>query len=200
MVALRLPQTPEPVQSVPFWLRLQVTAVFVELLTVAVYCCVCGAGHEFPASLAYKFAAALGVTLTLTAGGGGGVEPPPQAISIPSKHKDTNNPASAEYLEILRPAKPANRMPAIGRANGHKGEREPFWACRPSCGLVPVPWFGPVDLIESVTLVAPAPAAIDAGVKVQLLLARVGSVGLKLQLKVTFPRNVLWLVGVAVKL
>ena len=61
----------------------------------------------------------------------------------------------------------------------------------------PVPVFGPTVVIVNETVVAPAPAAIDDGVKTQLLFVRVGSAGVKLQPKVTAPANVLPEVGVA---
>ena len=59
--------------------------------------------------------------------------------------------------------------------------------------------FGPIDLMVNVTLVALAPEAIDGGLKVQLLLVSVGSVGLKLQLNVTGAINVCAFIGAALK-
>jgi hypothetical protein len=54
-------------------------------------------------------------------------------------------------------------------------------------------------VIVIVTDVAPAPAAIEVGLKVQLLFVRVGSVGAKPQAKVTVAPKVPAEVGVARK-
>jgi hypothetical protein len=55
-------------------------------------------------------------------------------------------------------------------------------------------------VIVKQTGVVPAPAAIEGGLNIQLLLMRVGSGGEKLQSSVTFPGNVEAPLGAALKL
>jgi len=87
-------------------------------------------------------------------------------------------------------------MPASGNVSGSNGER--LSALRRRI-RVPTPGFGPLVVIFMVTVVAPAPAAIDAGMKTQLLFVSVGSVGAKLHAKVTAAPKVPPEVGVATK-
>jgi hypothetical protein len=98
-----------------------------------------------------------------------------------------------EYLDFFRPARPNTTTPAIGNVNGSHGER--LTARRRNC--VPVPEFGPVVVIVIETVVADAPAAIDVGLKTQLMLVSVVSVGEKEQPNVTALEKVDADVGVA---
>jgi hypothetical protein len=131
-------------------------------------------------------------------GAGGGVllPPPPQAISSPSSVNDTPSPTTAEYRDTFRPSNPTIAMPATGNANGSHGE------CRSArcCSADPIPVFGPVVVMVKETAVAPeVPAAIVAGLNVQLDTLSVASVGENEQPNVTAPPNVAAPTGVAVK-
>jgi hypothetical protein len=115
----------------------------------------------------------------------------------PSSASDTHSPTTAKCFETFRPTNPTITMPAIGNANGSHGER----LSARCCSADPVPVFGPVVLMVKETGVAApvAPAAIDAGLKVQLDELSVASVGENEQPNVTAAPNVVDPTGVAVK-
>jgi hypothetical protein len=52
-----------------------------------------------------------------------GAELPPQAINSPISTSATPSPATIEYLDHFRPAKPTITTPAIGKVNGSHGIR-----------------------------------------------------------------------------
>src|SRR5271163_3317245 len=91
-------------------------------------------------------------------------------------------------LLTLPRIRPSITTPAMGSVNGsqggREGEREPERLSdrRRSCD--PAPVFGPAVVMVMVTgvPVEAVPAAIDDGVKAQLVLVSVGSAGEKLQL------------------
>ena len=113
----------------------QVTAELLVLVTVAVKVAVCG-GQLSAASFGYSVTAE-GLTVMVI---GGVLLPPPQAIRSPRSSRETPNPAHAECLQNLRPAKPAATMPASGNANGSTGERLSARRRMPPCTSA----FGPV--------------------------------------------------------
>ena len=126
-----------------------------------------------------------------------GCELLPQAMRNPASTSIRHIPATVAALDILRLAKPTMTTPARGKVSGSQGRRlSDRWR------NVPVPLFGPRLVMVIVTVDAPDPAAIVAdGLKVQLLLVRVGSVGEKaVQLRVTALTNFDPEVGVARKL
>jgi hypothetical protein len=90
-------------------------------------------------------------------------------------------------LLTLPRIRPSITTPAMGSVNGSQGEREPERLSdrRRSCD--PAPVFGPAVVMVMVTgvPVEAVPAAIDDGVKAQLVLVSVGSAGEKLQLNAT---------------
>ena len=140
-----------------------------------------------------KILAELPVTLVIEIG----CELLPQAMRNPASTSIRHIPATVAVLDILRRAKPSITTPARGKVSGSQGRRlSDRWR------NVPLPLFGPVLLMVIVTVDALDPAAIVAdGVKVQLLIVRVGSVGEKeVQLRFTALTNVDPEVGVAVKL
>src|ERR1700730_12744398 len=122
----------------------------------------------------------------------------PQAMRNPASASIRPTPATVATLDILRLAKPTITTPARGKVSGSQGRR---LSERWFDGL-PGPLFGPLLLLCIVTVDAGAPAAIVAdGLKVQLLLVRVGSVGEKeVQLRFTALTNFGPEVGVAKKL
>ena len=126
-----------------------------------------------------------------------GCELLPQAMRNPASTSIRHIPDTVAPLDILRPARPIITTPARGKVSGSQGRRlSERWRNR-----VPVPLFGPVLLMVIVTVDAPDPAAIVAdGLKVQLLLVRVGSTGEKEQLRFTALTNFVPEVGVAKKL
>ena len=118
----------------------------------------------------------------------------PQATNNPASTSARHRLPTMEYLDRLRPAKPARTIPASGKVNGNHGSR---LSARRRCCFVGLPefWFGPAVVMLTVTLLpalAGLPAAIDAGLKVQLLFVRVGSLGLKLHWKVTVAPKMVW--------
>lgn len=140
--------------------------------------------------------------MTVTVTGGGGELDPPQATMNPRTTSEKDKRAIADCFDTLLPAfpriRPSMTKPAMGRVNGSHGER--LSARRRSCD--PVPVFGPAVVMVIVTVVPDGedvPAAIDAGVKAQLVFVSVGSAGIKVHPKVTGPAKVAPLVGVARK-
>ena len=126
-----------------------------------------------------------------------GCELLPQAMRNPANTSIRHIPATVAPLDTLRLAKPTITTPARGKVSGSQGRRlSDRWR------NVPVPLFGPLVLRVIVTVDALDPAAIVAdGLKVQLLLVRVGSAGEKeVQLRFTALTNVDPDVGVALKL
>src|SRR5260370_5018128 len=121
--------------------------------------------------------------MTVTVIGGGGLElPPPQATINPRSMSETHERAIAVRFDTLRRTRPSITTATMGNLKGSHGER---WGarCRNSG---PIPGFGPLVVIVNETGVAPVvPAAIDGGVKTQLLFVSVVSVGEKVQPNVT---------------
>jgi hypothetical protein len=104
----------------------------------------------------------------------------------PASASETHAMAIAERFDIFLLARPSITTPAMGSANGSHGER--LSARRRNC--VPVSVFGPTvaTVIETAVPVGEdVPAAIDGGVKTQLLFVSVESAGAKAQLKFTAP-------------
>src|SRR5260370_40455412 len=117
--------------------------------------------------------------MTVTVIGGGGLElPPPQATINPRSMSETHERAIAARFDTFLPTRPSITTPTMGNVKGSHGERLAA-RCRNS---VPIPGFGPLVVIVNETGVAPVvPAAIDGGVKTQLLFVSVVSVGEKVQ-------------------
>ena len=168
----------EPDEAVQF------TAVFEVLATLAVKFWVC---EGQPVLFGYKLAVA-GVTVTEM---GGWL--PPHAINNPKRTSDTHSPATVECFETFFPANPTSTTPTIGNVKGSQGERLSA-RCR-NAGAGPV--FGPFVVMVTDTGVAPAPAAIEVGLKTQAIVV---SVGAKVQPNVTAAAKVVaGATGAAVK-
>lgn len=124
--------------------------------------------------LAYRVAPA-GVMLTPTAG----VLPlpGPQASRSPMSTSEKQRPALAEFLDVLRPARPTRTTPARGNVSGSHGERLPAlrWRSLFNAGVL-----GPTVLMVSVTCCGDG-AFWEIAVKAQLTVAS----GSPLQAKVT---------------
>jgi len=165
----------------------QVTAVLVELVTVAVNDAVCG-GQLSAESFGYRVEPE-GLTLTLTAG----VLLLPQATRSPTITSARHRPPARANFDRLRPANPAITTPANGRVMGSHGRR--LSARRCSCFLIPPCGLGPVVVMVSVSLTGLAvPAGIGFREKVQVT---VGS-GRPRQERLTAPAKVVTPVPVAV--
>lgn len=122
----------------------QVTAVLLLLVTVAVNAAVWG-GQVEPAGALANTVAPCGLTLTAV----GGVLLLPQAIRNPAKTNATQSPATIEYFERLRPAKPSMTTPASGRVIGSRGRR---LSARRRCCFLALSPFGPLVLMVRVTV------------------------------------------------
>jgi len=123
-----------------------------------------------------------------------------------------HHPAITFLRSGFRRAIPAHSTPAIGTANSHTSANPippAFADLAPELGpevgslrfslgtgywvpRIELPWYGPVVAIVSVTEVVPAPAAIDVGLKLQLV-----SAGRFAHAKLTAPLNVAPPIGAA---
>jgi hypothetical protein len=92
----------------------------------------------------------------------------PQAINRLINPSAKHRPTMAEYLETLRPVSPTITTPAIGNVNGSQGKRLSARWC--GCTFA-APVFGPEVVMVSVTGVDPLVPGIDAGLKMQLVVA-----------------------------
>ena len=122
-----------------------------------------------------------------------GVLLPPQAINRPSNTRAKHRPVTTEYLDTFRPASPSITTPAIGTVNGSQGRRLP---ARRGARMFAAAVFGPEVVMVSDTEVDPFVAGIDAGLKIQLVVAS----SPEQAYVIVAPKDVAGATGVTVKL